>query len=1092
MIYSKNLMILQTRIWRQNSRSSLSTSRAHAARRTPHDVITMETMKEITVNINGMGGMVLFQAADGLLAGHDVVVTSGEDGVVYLTDLSAERVVSETVMCDGAVPSCAVTPEQTHLLVVQDEENALYSYALPSTSGGGTPQLDKLLFRSTVAIRHVVCSSKYIAVADEEAKVKVLLRAAPDQVIVAGGHAHGIKSVAIDPTEQFVCSASEDGTTRVFELQPEQMAAVERAMFKVQYKDIKDDEVLCRCAWQRGEKSTLLAVPVNQGVIELFDRSTGWKSAGQLLLPIGKSVLSDINIVAFSPNGMYVAAATLAKQVFIWSVITKEVVRSFKLDYAVLAVEWALSQNALVAYHAGGKFGFVKDVIPMGRTPPQVFGIAAATASSTATTAALSAGNNAKSASSQPTKKRKKSSFVDDEAGEDNHSVDEEGEEEDENETRVEAIKASFGFGQAASAASLLDDEDEGHGNDSALGRSGASTRGTDATAGVFPFRTFTEPFQSGSVQDGGAVCLLAWTPVGEIETIRGANLGENLVKVEFADKSRRGFKFSDNYMFSMAALDDHGAFFGVPRRAREEWEDVDAAANASGVISSFVFYRPFESWANNSSWHLDLPEGEDAECVAAAAEFCAVATSLHCLRIYTTSGIEYALVRLPGRIVTMSAKESRLAVVYQDVFSTLAFQLLQVRVDSSAQRVKLLAKGRVPLSPPPADVFASHKENELAREDLRNWSTLVWLGFDDRLILYAVDSLGCVQALSESVGWNWFPIGCVGNALNKKPADRTRVFPLGIVNDSLLYFPLEKGSSAPKLRGKHRPVPLTFALRNASFPKTTGSSSGGKKGSDAATANVMWQNVRVFGLEEVAADGASDDSVVQEQAEMDKALILMMKTACANDEPARVLDLAKCLHLEKSHQIAQKLAIHFGLRQLQSELYQLYFRKFEEPQQQQQQQRDEFEYTRSERSTQSQSYQAPATAAPPQEPLRASLQSKALLSRRAAAPQEKESVVDVSHSDQETQEAEDPTPSSSAATPSSSSSFFSRAKGLSASASAAPTAKPVVERSVAPENPFMKRPAAQGKDKEEGLAAKLSKFSSPPPVKKRKSGLKK
>lgn len=1051
----------------------------------------METMKEITVNINGMGSMVLFQSKHALKdeaqTGHDIVVTSGEDGVVYLTDLNTETVVSESVICDGPVPSCAVMPEQTHLLVVQEEENSLYSYSMP-TSGGA--QMDKLLFRSTVVIRQVVCSEKYIAIADEDSRVKVLLRAATDQVISIDGHEHGIKSVAIDPREEFICSSSEDGTVRVFELDPKELKAIEKAMFKVQYKDIKDDEVLCRCAWQRGEKNDLLAVPVNQGVIELFDRSS-WKSAGQLLLPIGKSISSDINIVAFSPNGMYVAAATLAKQVFIWSVLTKEVVRSFKLDYVVLSVDWAISQNALVVFHAGGKLGFVKDVIPIGRTPPQVFRIAS---SATATVTS----NGAQDVQVEKPKKKKKkskkmnvSSFIDGEAGEDNASADDDDEdddedEEDDNETRVEAIKASFGFGQAATnnaASQLEDDIDAGKRDDdfAVYGHSKSAWLSSSAAIGVSPFKTITEPFQSGSVQDGGAVCLLAWTPVGEIETIRGANLSENLVKVEFADKARRGFKFSDNYMFSMASLDDHGAFFGVPRRAREEWEDDAGVMGGDGkdIINSFVFYRPFESWANNSSWHLDLPEGEDAECVAAAHEFCAVATSLHCLRIYTTSGIAYALLRLPGRIVTMTAKEARLAIVYQDVCGKLAFQLLHVRVDAASQRVKLLAKGSLPLSPPPADVFASHKENELAREDVRQWSTLAWLGFDDRLILYAVDSLGVVQALSESVGWNWFPLGCVGNALNKKPADRTGVFPLGIVNDSLLYFPLEKGARAPKLRGKHRPVPLTFVLRNASFPKTTG---GGSSKKTEQVANVMWQNVRVFGLEASLLEngtGAGDDSqLVQEQAEMDKALILMMKTACANDEPARVLDLAKCLHLDKSHQIAQKLAIHFGLRQLQSELYQLYYKKFEQPQE-----HDEPAF----RSQSHSQYQVPTPST--QEPLRASLQSKALLSRRAAPtpPPPQESVDAESHSDS-AQEIDEPERAPSSA----SSSFFSKPGG--SSFAAAPVAKPVVERSVAPANPFLKKPGASSAattdetTKKSGLS-RLAKFTSPPPAKKRKGG---
>lgn len=55
----------------------------------------METMKEIAVNVNGKGAMQLVTTLramkDGQVpAGRDVVFTSGEDGVLYVTDLAAE------------------------------------------------------------------------------------------------------------------------------------------------------------------------------------------------------------------------------------------------------------------------------------------------------------------------------------------------------------------------------------------------------------------------------------------------------------------------------------------------------------------------------------------------------------------------------------------------------------------------------------------------------------------------------------------------------------------------------------------------------------------------------------------------------------------------------------------------------------------------------------------------------------------------------------------------------------------------------------------------------------------------------------------
>ncbi|CAI5736541.1 unnamed protein product [Hyaloperonospora brassicae] len=1015
----------------------------------------METMQEMAVNVNGKGAMQLVTTLqpmkDGQVpAGRDVVFTSGEDGVLFVTDLTTESSVYQVEVCDGFIPSFVVTPEQSHVLIASDDDCNVASYSLPPDC-----QLDALLRRSTVSIRQVTCSSTLVAIVDDEPVVRVLLRSNTEQVILAEGCTGAIKSVALDPQEKYLCASSEDATVRVFAINVPNQQAIVAKIFKIKHGNIRNDDLLLRCAWQPGEAGKLLAVPMDKGIVELFEKDT-WVSKIRLMLPIGKSIAADVDILAFSPNGRYLAAATCAKEVFVWELETQTVLRSFKIDYQALGVQFANKSNALVVYHIGGKLAFVKDVISSGHTPPQHM----AEQSFAASASPLEKG------SKQKEKKCEASAFVSGEAEVDG-KLDVDDEEDmgfdDDNEARVEAIKASFGFGSAAKT--MIGDHVK---HDDDLLSTDPSTKSFDQ--GLSPLRTVTEPFQPGSVKNASergstATTLLAWTPEGEIEVIGGASMSEHLVKVEFADKSRRGFKFNDNYMFSLAFLGDYGAIFAAPRRAREDWEDVDADTDESNIVSSLVFYRPFESWASNSSWHKTLPEGEDAECVAAGREYCAVATSLHTLRIYTSSGLDYALLRLPGRIVTMTAKESLLAVVYQGLYGQMLYQLFCIAVDSSRNRVTLLSKGELPMTPPPRDVFASRRENDMISENVSNWAKLTWLGFDDRQILYAVDSFSCIQALSPSLGWNWFPIGCVSNALQKKPKDRHGIFALGVVNDSLLYFPLEKGARAPKLRGSHRPVPGMFPLRAASFPTTS------KQNDDGANGQ-MWQNVRLCGLEsigsEVNADKHVADQVIREQAEMDKALILMMKTACTNDEPARVLDLAKCLHLEKSHQIAQKLAVHFSLRQLQTQLYELYRLKFEEPQR--------FDQT----SRTQASFQPPRQPVPYQvsqdeeipeprdvDPL---CRARSLLSRPLSKPSRDEQCDTEGTSVEKAHE-----PKSSA---------------LPRAASTKESAR--VERSVAPANPFLRKtggssapsPSGSMGDKKTGLQ-RMAKFASPSPTKR-------
>uniref|UniRef100_M4B8K9 Uncharacterized protein n=1 Tax=Hyaloperonospora arabidopsidis (strain Emoy2) TaxID=559515 RepID=M4B8K9_HYAAE len=1010
-------------------------------------------MKEIPVNVNGKGAMQLVTALrsmkDGQVpAGRDVVFTSGEDGVLFVTDLATESSVYQVEVCDGFIPSFVVTPEQNHVLIASDDDCNVASYSLPPDC-----HLDELLRRSTVSIRQVTCSPQFIAIVDEEPVVRVLLRSNIEQVILAEGSTGIIKSVVLDPQEKYLCTSSEDATVRVFALDvPSQRATVAK-IFKIKHGNIRHDDVLLRCAWQPGEAGKLLAVPMDKGIVELFERAT-WVSKIKLMLPIGKSTAADVDVLAFSPNGRYLAAATCAKEVFVWELETQTVLRSFKIDYQALGAQFANKSNTLVVYHIGGKLAFVKDVVPPGHTPPQHM-IEQSFAAGASTLV---------KAPKQGERKCEASDLVSDETevdGKHDADNDEEMSFDDDNEARVEAIKASFGFGSAAKT--MIDEQVEDNKN-SLTSRPSKKLSGQSAS----PLRTITEPFQPGSVMDtsgcgSSATSLLAWTPEGEIEVIRGAGMSEHLVKVDFADKSRRGFKFNDNYMFSLAFLDDYGAIFATPRRACEDWEDVEADTDESNIVSSFIFYRPFESWASNSSWHKALPEGEDAECVAAGREFCAVATSLHTLRIYTSSGLEYALLRLAGRVVTMTAKESLLAVVYQGLHGQMLYQLLRITVGSLCDRVKLLSKGELPMTPPSRDVFASHKENDVIRESVLNWAQLTWLGFDDRQILYAVDSFSCIQALSPGSGWNWIPIGCVGNTLQKKPEDRHGVFTLGVVNDSLLYFPLEKSARAPKLRGSHRPVPGMFPLRMASFPKTL-------KQNDDVSNGQVWQNVRLCGLESIASELNADknvaDQVVHEQAEMDKALILMMKTACTNDESARVLDLAKCLHLKKSHQIAQKLAIHFSLRQLQSQLYELYRVKFEEPQRLNQASK----IPTSQPPRQPASYRSSQEEETPEpremEPLR---RARSLLSRPLSTPSRDESC------DKEAGSTEDAQELKPSALP----------KAASTKESAG------VERSMAPANPFLKKPGGSsaspsgGKGEKKTGLQRMAKFASPPPTKK-------
>ena len=91
---------------------------------------------------------------------------------------------------------------------------------------------------------------------------------------------------------------------------------------------------------------------------------------------------------------------------------------------------------------------------------------------------------------------------------------------------------------------------------------------------------------------------FMAFTPLGFI-TCRSETLYQ-AIEIEFADVTvNRAIRFNDYSNFSMAAMGKMAAIF--------------ASSHGSGAedTSSVIHYRPFGSWASNSDWTVNLPDGE-------------------------------------------------------------------------------------------------------------------------------------------------------------------------------------------------------------------------------------------------------------------------------------------------------------------------------------------------------------------------------------------------------------------------------------------------------------------------------------------------
>ncbi len=102
-----------------------------------------------------------------------------------------------------------------------------------------------------------------------------------------------------------------------------------------------------------------------------------------------------------------------------------------------------------------------------------------------------------------------------------------------------------------------------------------------------------------------------------------------------------------------MASLGKNGAVFGTEGQADNE--------NAPSILH----FRPLDAWARDAGWSATLPPGERVQVVCAGDDFVAACTSRDLIRIYSTGGVEDAVVASLGPVVACAAHGKYLAIAY-------------------------------------------------------------------------------------------------------------------------------------------------------------------------------------------------------------------------------------------------------------------------------------------------------------------------------------------------------------------------------------------------------------------------------------------
>jgi hypothetical protein len=142
-------------------------------------------------------------------------------------------------------------------------------------------------------------------------------------------------------------------------------------------------------------------------------------------------------------------------------------------------------------------------------------------------------------------------------------------------------------------------------------------------------------------------------------------------IDVEFSDKNfHRNLAINDDFGVSMAALNYTGLFLAsrsqqvdLDKYENDDYEMMDDLARRRK--NSNIQFKPLNEQKGTKEWNFELPSDESAECLAVGSGWCAVSTSANYFRIFSSDGIQKALLCQAMPVVTITGYENLLVVVY-------------------------------------------------------------------------------------------------------------------------------------------------------------------------------------------------------------------------------------------------------------------------------------------------------------------------------------------------------------------------------------------------------------------------------------------
>uniref|UniRef100_UPI003AAF20A5 WD repeat and HMG-box DNA-binding protein 1 n=1 Tax=Centroberyx gerrardi TaxID=166262 RepID=UPI003AAF20A5 len=773
------------------------------------------------------------------------IVTCGSDGDVRIWE-SLDDDDPKSINVGEKAYSLAL---KNGKLVTAGSNNTVQIHTFPD----GDP--DGILTRFTTNATHVTFNSSgsRVAAGSSDFMVKVVEVSDSSQQKTLRGHDAPVLSVTFDPKDDFLASASCDGSVVVWKIEEQTQAASWPVLQKT--NDISNAKSLCRLAWQP-RAAQLLAVPVETKV-NLYERGS-WDHVSTLS---DDMLTQPINVLAWSPCGQFLAAGSVGGFLTVWQVENKLCVERQKHEkgYTVCGLAWHPSGSQIAYTDTEGCLGLLD-------------GLSTSSNSSTKT---------AKAPASKAAKEY--DDLFDDD---DDRLMDEgvsdtnspaknpvAGDDDDDDDDLMPAT------GRVRNRGAFLDDDNS---LDTGSLKFGLDKYGEDDDAGstvappaapAVPLRPVYEgpvptppqkAFQPGSTPAHLTHRFMMWNSVG---IVRGYNdEQDNAIDVEFHDTAvHHAMHLTNSLGHTMADLSQEAVLLACP---------------GTDELASKLQCLHFSSWDTNKEWMVDLPRGEDVKALCVGQSWAAAATSAMMLRLFSIGGVQRELFSLPGPVVCMATHGEQLLIVYHratgfDGEQALGVQLLQL----GRRKRQVIHSEPLPLS---------------------RKSHLSWLGFTAEGTPCYVDSEGVVRLLNRCLGNTWTPV-CNTRENCKGKSDHYWVVGVHENPQQLRCIPC-KGSRYPPTLPRPAVAILPFKLPLCQTVTEKGQME------EQFWRSVLFQNHYSF----LSSSGYEIDEEGQSRAqkEQQELLMKMFALSCKLEREFRCVELAELMT-----QNAVTLAIRYASR---------------------------------------------------------------------------------------------------------------------------------------------------------------------------------